>query len=127
MPSSVKELLAAANAAVRRLPPGEVKEMLRRGNVLLVDVRDTAETQASGKIKGAVTVARGMLEFRADPESPFYNPAFQKDKTVLVYCGSGGRAALSGKTLKDFGYGEVYNAGAFKDLAEAGLETEPAA
>ena len=67
-----------------------------------------------------------MLEFRADPESPFHNPAFQKDKTVLIYCGSGGRAALSGKTLKELGYQSVYNAGGFKELADAGLDTEPA-
>jgi rhodanese-related sulfurtransferase len=68
-----------------------------------------------------------MLEFRADPESPYHNPAFQKDKTVLVYCASGGRSALSGKTLKDFGYTSVFNAGGFKELADAGLDTEPAA
>ena len=126
MPSSVKELLAAANAAVRRVPPAEVKEMLQRGNTVVVDLRDSNEVQASGKLKGAVNVPRGMLEFRADPESPYFNPAFQKDKTILVYCGSGGRAALAGKTLKDFGYGEVYNIGGFKELAEAGVETEPA-
>jgi rhodanese-related sulfurtransferase len=126
MASNVKELMAAADAAVKRLQPAEVKDMLQRGNVLLVDVRDAAEAQASGKIRGALNVSRGMLEFRADPESPYDNPAFQKDKTVLLYCASGGRSALSGKVLKDFGYREVYNAGAFKELAEAGLETEPA-
>jgi rhodanese-related sulfurtransferase len=64
-----------------------------------------------------------MLEFRADPERPYYNPAFQKDKTVLVYCASGGRSARSGKTLKDLGYRSVYNTGGFKELAA----TEPAA
>ena len=30
------------------------------------------------------------------------------------------------KTLKDLGYHSVHNAGGFKELAEAGLETEPA-
>ena len=68
----------------------------------------------------------GCWNFRADPESPYHNPAFQKDKTVLVYCASGGRSALSGKTLKDLGYRSVYNAGGFKELADAGLDTEPA-
>ena len=126
MPSSVKEMLAEANAAVPRLPPAEASAMMTRGNVLIVDVRDPSEVQASGKIKGAVNVSRGMLEFRADPESPYHDPAFQKDKTVLVYCASGGRSALVGKTLKDFGYGTVYNIGGFKELADAGLEAEPA-
>ena len=126
MPSSVKEMLAEANAAVPRLPPGEAHALMTRGDVLIVDVRDPSEVQANGKIKGAVNVSRGMLEFRADPESPYHNPAFQKDKTVLVYCASGGRSALVGKTLKDFGYATVYNVGGFKELTDAGLETEPA-
>jgi rhodanese-related sulfurtransferase len=126
MPSSVKQMLAEANAAVPRVPPAEARALMSRGDVLIVDVRDPSEVQASGKIKGAVNVSRGMLEFRADPDSPYHDPAFQTDKTVLVYCASGGRSALVGKTLKDFGYATVYNVGGFKELAEAGLETEPA-
>src|SRR3984893_4035282 len=125
MPSSVREMLAEANAAVPRPTPAEVRDMIGKGNVLLVDVRDAPELASGGKLKGAVNVSRGMLEFRADPYSPFHNPAFQKDKIVLVYCGSGGRAALSGQTLKELGYHSVYNAGGFKELADAGLETEP--
>ncbi len=126
MASSVREMLAAANAAVPRLNPAEVHDMSSKGNVLIVDVRDAPEIAAGGKLKGAVNVSRGMLEFRADPESPYHDPAFQKDKTILVYCASGGRSALSGKALKELGYGTVYNAGGFKELADAGLETEPA-
>ena len=126
MPSSVKELLAEANAAVPRVSPAEARALIGRDNVLIVDVRDPSEVQANGRLKGAVNVSRGMLEFRADPESPYHNPAFQKDKTLLVYCASGGRSALVGKTLKDFGYASVYNIGGFKELADAGLETEPA-
>jgi rhodanese-related sulfurtransferase len=123
--SGVKEMLAAANAVVPRLDPARAREMANRDDVLILDVRDAPELQASGKIKGAVHVPRGMLEFRADPESTYHNPALRQDRTVLVYCASGGRSALSGKTLKELGYKSVYNAGAFKDLAEAGLETEP--
>src|SRR5437879_13356791 len=103
MPSSVKEMLAEANAAVPRLSPAETRTKMGAANVLVLDVRDPSEVQASGKIKGAVNVSRGMLEFRADPESPYHNAAFQKDKTVPVYCASGGRSALVGKAQKDFG------------------------
>jgi rhodanese-related sulfurtransferase len=126
MPSTVKEMLAAANATVPRIAPAEAREMMRKGDVLVVDVRDAPEVQQSGKVKGAVNVSRGMLEFRADPESPYHNPVFHKDKTVILYCASGGRSALVGKTLKDLGYRSVYNLGGFKDWAEAGFETEPA-
>lgn len=91
-----------------------------------VDVRDASEVEKVGKIKGAVNVSRGMLVFRADPDSQYYNLAFKKDKTVLLYCGSGRRAALAGKTLKEMGYTSVQNVVGFKDLVDAGLETEPA-
>jgi rhodanese-related sulfurtransferase len=126
MPSSVKEMLAAANAVVPRIQTADLRNLINEGNVLIVDLRDAPELAAGGKVKGAINVSRGMLEFRADPESQYHNPAFQKDKTVVLYCASGGRSALGGKTLQELGYKSVYNAGAFKDLAEAGMETEPA-
>lgn len=126
MPTTLKSLLAEANASVPKLSLSEAAEKLRSGHVLVVDVRDTSEVDKSGKIKGAVNVSRGMLEFRADPESQYHSPEFAQDRTVLVYCASGGRSALAGKTLKDMGYGSVYNIGGFKDLVEGGLETEPA-
>ena len=120
MATSVKQLMAEANAVVPKITPAETREMIAKGNTLVIDVRDAHEVEKSGKIAGAVNVSRGMLEFRADPESPYHDKAFAKDKTVIVYCASGGRSALSGKALKDLGYGDVFNAGAFKDWAESG-------
>ncbi len=126
MAKNVKELLTEANAAVPRLSPGEAAEKMKSGDVLVVDVRDPTEVQQTGRLKGAVNVSRGMLEFRADPESQYHNPAFQKDKTILLHCASGGRSALAGKTLQDMGYTAVFNIGGFKDLSESGIDTEPA-
>jgi rhodanese-related sulfurtransferase len=126
MASSVKEMLAAANASVPPLSADELRARMGRDDILIVDVRDPTEVQASGKVKGAVAVSRGLLEFRADPESASHNPAFNRDKTVVLYCGSGGRAALAGKTLQELGYKSVFNAGGFKALADAGVDTEPA-
>ena len=124
MATSVKQLLEAANAAVPKLTPAQAREMMAKGNTLVVDVRDAPEVEKSGKIAGAVHVSRGMLEFRADPESPFYDKNFAEDKTIIIYCASGGRAALAGKMLKDMGYGQVYNMGAFKDWADSGGAVE---
>jgi rhodanese-related sulfurtransferase len=121
---NVKELVAAANAVVPKISPDEARRLVAEKNALVVDVRDAPEVQASGKVKGAVNVSRGMLDFRADPDSPYHDKAFSKDRPVILYCASGGRSALSGKLLKDFGYGEVYNLGAFKDWAEGGGEVE---
>jgi len=124
MPTSVKQLMEAANAVVPKVTPAEAKAMIAKGEALVVDVRDGAEVAASGKVAGAVAVSRGMLEFRADPESPYHDKRFDKAKPVIVYCASGGRSALSGKTLKDLGYTQVYNLGAFKDWAESGGAVE---
>ena len=120
MPTSVKQMMEAANAAVPKVTPAQAKEMIAKGDTLVVDVRDAAEVANSGKVAGAVNVSRGMLEFRADPESPYHDKAFDKSKTVIVYCASGGRSALSGKVLKDFGYAHVFNLGAFKDWVDSG-------
>jgi rhodanese-related sulfurtransferase len=126
MAASVQELLAAANAAVPKLKPEEVREMTSRTDVVFIDVRDTPEIQQTGKIRGAIHIPRGMIEFRADQATTYHNPALQKDRTIVLYCASGGRSALAGKTLRDMGYTSVYNAGGIKELTEAGLPTEPA-
>lgn len=126
MPVTLKELMARANDAVPRISPAEAKQKAQDEDVLFLDIRDASEVQQSGKIKGAVHVPRGMLEFCCDPGSPAHNAALDKAKCVILYCGSGGRAALAGLTLKDMGFDTVYNLGGFKDWAEAGHETEPA-
>lgn len=124
MSTTVKDLMAAAHAVVPKIGPDEVKALVASGEALVVDVRDAPEVEKSGKVAGALHVSRGMLEFRADPASPYHDPAFAKDRTVVVYCASGGRSALAGKALKDLGYDKVFNLGAFKDWAESGGAVE---
>jgi rhodanese-related sulfurtransferase len=124
MPSSVKDMLAAANAVVPKISVAETQALIDKGNVLVVDVRDGTEVAASGKVPGAVHASRGLLEFKADPESPYHDKAFTKDKTVVLYCASGGRSALAGKLLQDFGYKDVRNLGGFKDWIEGGGKVE---
>ena len=120
MATTLKQMMEAANAAVPKITPAQAREMIAKGNTLVVDVRDAPEVEKSGKVAGAVHVSRGMLEFRADPESPYHDKNFAKDKTVILYCASGGRSALAAKVLKDMGYGQVYNVGGFKDWVEGG-------
>ncbi len=120
MALTVKQMLEAANAAVPKITPAKAQELMAKGDTLVVDVRDAPEVEKSGKIKGAVHVSRGMLDFRADAESPYHDKNFTKDKTVILYCASGGRAALAGKLLKEMGYEHVYNIGGFKDWADSG-------
>jgi rhodanese-related sulfurtransferase len=123
---TVQSMLAEANAAVPRISPQEAKAMVGRGDVLFLDVREPPEVAASGKVPGAVAVPRGLVEFRADPASPMHDKAFDRSKTIIAYCASGGRSALVGKTLKDMGYGDVRNLGGFKDWVDAGGDAEKA-
>jgi rhodanese-related sulfurtransferase len=125
MPTNVKDLMAAARAAVPVITPAAAAELAEKHDALIVDVRDSTEIAASGKVKGAVAVSRGMLEFRADPESSSHDPAFRKDRPIVVYCASGGRSALAGKTLLDLGFKDVHNLGGFKDWVGAGGPVEP--
>lgn len=126
MTVTVKALLDAANAAVPRISGAEAIALAQRPEVMIVDVRDAAEVKASGKAKGAVAVSRGLIEFRADPEAPTFDPAFDRSKTIIIHCASGGRSALAGKTLRDMGCTDVRNLGWFQDWLDAGGETEPA-
>lgn len=119
MTTGVKQMLESANANVPKITPDQAAGMIAKGNTLVLDVRDAPEVAASGRIAGAVNVSRGMLEFRADPESPHHDQNFEKGKTVILYCVSGGRASLAGKLLKDMGYDHVYNLGGFKDWTGA--------
>lgn len=125
MTANVRDLLAAANATVPKLQPNQLREMIGRPDVVIVDVRDAPEVQQTGKIRGALHIQRGMIEFRADASTPYHHAALQPDRTIVLYCASGGRSALAGRTLQEMGYASVYNAGGIKELADAGLETEP--
>ena len=127
MATSLRQMIEAANAAVPRITPAQAREMMDASGTLVIDVRDAPEVAQSGKIAGAIHVSRGMLEFRADPASPYHDRNFDKAKAVIFYCASGGRSALSAKTLKDMGYEHVYNLGAFKDWAESAGAIDTAA
>ncbi len=120
MSKSIMDVVAEAKAVVPSISPEELKSLLGQEKVLVVDVRDAPELTANGKVRGALNVSRGMLEFRADETTPYHDKSFTKDKTIVLYCASGGRSALGGKALMELGYRDVRNLGAFKDWVEAG-------
>jgi rhodanese-related sulfurtransferase len=124
MPATVKQLMDAANGVVPKITMEEAKALIAGGNAVIVDVRDSAELAQTGKIKGALHIPRGSLEFRADASTGYHDPNLDPGKTVIVYCAAGSRAALAGKSLKDMGYTDVRNLGGFKDWADAGGEVE---
>ena len=125
MATTYKDMLAAAHAVVPAITAAEAASLVEKANALIVDVRDGTEVAASGKAKGAVAVPRGSLESRADDNSPNHNPAFRKDRPIILYCAGGGLAALAGKTLRDLGFSDVRDLGGFKDWVAGGGAVEP--
>jgi rhodanese-related sulfurtransferase len=121
---TVQQMIAEANAAVPGISPDEAKGLVGRSDVVFLDVREPNEVAASGKVPGALAIPRGLVEFRADPTSPMHDAAFDRAKTVVAYCASGGRSALVGKVLKDMGYANVRNLGGFKSWVDSGGQVE---
>jgi rhodanese-related sulfurtransferase len=124
MPNS-KQIVAEASAATERISPEQAVKLLDDPDVVLVDVREQAEVEKAGTIRGAVHAPRGFLEFKADPDSPMYEQALSSGKRLVVFCASGGRAALAAKTLKELGLGKVahVHGGGFEALKKAGAPT----
>lgn len=119
-----KQMLAEANAAIETLSVQEALDLVEDPSVQFVDVREANEVQQTGVIPGAIHAPRGFLEFLVDPESPMHNPELATDRRLVLYCGSGGRSALSAKTLADMGIeGVSHVAGGFSAWTAAGGPT----
>ena len=106
MTKSAAEMVAAAKGRVENLDPDAVQRELEGGDAVLIDVREPEEA-ANERIPGAVNVPRGMLEFRADPTSPYHQEPLDPARRVILHCASGGRSALAAAALQDMGYGDV--------------------
>lgn len=120
-------MVAEAKAQVENLPPKRVAEELDSGTVVLIDLREANERVENGVIKGAVHAPRGMLEFYADPTSPYHRPEFDPARRIILHCASGGRSALAAQTLATLGYTHVAHLdGGLKAWKEQELPVERA-
>lgn len=118
MTENLQAMMAEAQASVTRVTAAEAQAMIAAGAVP-IDVREAAEL-AGGMVPGAIHVPRGMLEFRADPASPLFNPALQPAGSYVLYCASGGRAMLAALTLQRMGFANVRVLGGFQDWVAGG-------
>ena len=120
------ELVAEAKRRVTNLTPEQVAGELAGGNVLLVDVREPEERYQNGAIPGAVHAPRGMLEFFADPASPYHRPEFAPDRRTILYCAAGSRSALATDALQQLGFADIAHLdGGLKGWQESGRPVEP--
>ena len=113
------EYLKEANAVVKRIDVGLGIERHKSGNAIFIDVRDSAEIASTGTIEGSLQIPRGFIEFAADESTPFHNKALSKDQEIILVCGAGGMAALTGKTMIEMGYKNIKNVGGISDWIKA--------
>lgn len=124
---TVLQMWAEANEQVEILTPAELTEELEAGGVLLLDVRHPKELERRGTIEGSVPVPRGVVEWWADPESPYFRPSGvfgDFDQRVITFCDGGGNGAFTAVALQELGYRNVATLeGGFHNWVAAGLPT----
>lgn len=121
----VKTLVAEAKAVIETISPADALARAEAGEALLVDIRDVRELDREGRIPGAFHAPRGMLEFWIDPDSPYHKPPLATDKTLVLFCASAWRSALSAKALQEMGVKNVAEIdGGFTAWKKAGLPVD---
>jgi rhodanese-related sulfurtransferase len=98
-----KEMVDAAEREIETLSVEEARKLYGRDDVTFVDLRDPRERDREGKIPGAFSCTRGMLEFWIDPASPYHKPQFAEDKKFVFFCNAGWRSALAAQTAQRMG------------------------
>ena len=117
---TAKDYLDEANAVVRKIEFSEAIEKHKSRSAIFIDVRDSSDISKTGTIKDALQIQRGIIEFVADEATGLYNKALKKESEIILVCGAGGQAALTGKTLVDMGFKNVSNVGAIGDWEKNG-------
>ena len=109
-------LVTSVRGGGRGVSPAQATQLINREDAVVIDVRE-ADEFAAGHLPGAVHIARGLLEFKLSGD-----PGLSaRDLKLVVYCKTGGRAALAACTLHDMGYLHVKSiAGGFDGWAGAG-------
>ena len=121
---SSQQLVQEANEKIETLSADEVKNLVEKKEVTLIDVRDIRELWKEGTIENSKHIPRGMLEFWLDPESTYYQSNKMKDvKKMVLFCALGLRSALAAKSLVEMGYKNIAHVeGGFDALKESGFK-----
>ena len=108
---AIKPIFDVVNEAKQRIENLSVadlrKEIESDDDLLMVDLRELQERVDLGTIPGSKHVPRGMLEFWADPSSPYFRDYFREDRRTVVFCAGGGRSVLATVALRDLGFTNV--------------------
>src|SRR6202140_4713902 len=127
--TGIKALIDEANTEIETLSAADAIKAAQGDDVVIVDIRDPREIERDGRIPGAFSCTRGMLEFWIDPRSPYAQPIFQSEKKFIFHCAGGMRSALAAKTAHNVGLKPVAHMGggfaAWRDAGGPGEKGEP--
>ena len=120
---SSQSLVEEAQKKIQTLSPNEVKQLLEKKEITLIDVRDIRELWKEGTIENSKHIPRGMIEFWLDPESTYFKAdEMQNVKKMVLFCALGWRSALATKSLVEMGFQNVAHVeGGFDALKKSGL------
>ena len=121
---SSQQLVKEAQKNIETLNSDEIKKLLEKNEITLIDVRDIRELWKEGTIENSKHIPRGMLEFWLDPKSTYYqNNKIQNIKKMVLFCALGWRSALATKSLVEMGFKNVAHVdGGFDALKKSGLK-----
>jgi rhodanese-related sulfurtransferase len=123
-PKTVAQMVTEAKGRIENLTPEQVAAETATGGVTLVDIREDEDRARIGAIPGSVRAPRGMLEFWADPTSPFHRKEFDPARRTILYCGGGGQSALAADTLQEMGFNVAHLDGGITAWREEGHPVE---
>ena len=103
----VADMIASARLLIVSISVTEAAELQRLDAATLIDLRDVGELKDVGMVPNAFHAPRGMIEFWADPDSPYHKSIFHTDRKLILFCASGLRSALAVRTLQDMGMRNV--------------------
>lgn len=98
-----KQMVDEATREIVTIPTRDAFALVERDDTVLVDIRDVREIRREGRIPGAFSCPRGMLEFWIDPDSPYHKPIFAEDKRFVFFCAGAMRSALAAQTAQRMG------------------------
>ena len=121
---SSQKLVEEAQKKIQTLSSEEVKRLLEKNEITLIDVRDIRELWKEGTIEKSKHIPRGMLEFWLDPESSYYKAnKIETIKKMVLFCALGWRSALAANSLQEMGFKNVAHVdGGFDALKKSGLK-----
>lgn len=115
---TARDLVEEAREKIVTISIADAKAMFDKGGVIFLDVREPKEYK-KGHIPGALSIPRGLLEFKISKEFP------DKNASIVVYCRTGARSSLATYALVRMGYKNLKNMdGGWMAWAKAGYPVE---